>query len=54
MLGIAILATLVIWLVCNIIDYARICIFKVFRIYKFTSWLGVKLECLINIIIKNK
>ncbi len=41
-------ATAGIWLACNLIDFARICLFKLVRIPQFLRWLGAKIDYLLN------
>ena len=47
-LGISIGATLAIWLVCSLLDYVRILIFKLLGIFKLTNWIGYTTEDLLG------
>ena len=54
LLVVSLTATIGIWFLCSVVDFVRICLFKLFRIYNFTNWLGVKLESLLNKLNKTK
>ena len=43
-IGIVIAVTILIWLVCSVIDFVRIFLFKFVRINKLTAWLGAKID----------
>ena len=47
-IGISIAAVLGIWLICSLIDFIRIYLFKLFGIPKMTKWIERKIEGLLN------